>query len=222
MRAIDKGAAPRQYSQYNDAKRDLIDRTGPFCAYCELPIRDLGYIDHVHPQSKGGAASDWDNFLLSCFFCNLVKSDRNLGRDGYLWPDRDNTDLAFGYAQEFAVRPASSLNEEQRAAAQKLIDLAGLDRTAASSTRQDMRWRSRNEAWKKAQEMYEAWQKRENQRGLLKAIPMIAHATGYYSIWATVFAQEPRLLAAMQSRFPNTYNQVDEAGNRIRRPGAII
>lgn len=222
MRPLDKGIPQKDYSDYSDAKPGLKARNGPFCAYCEMPVRDLGYVDHVHPLANGGAALDWSNFLLSCFFCNRTKWNNNQNREGYLWPDIDNTDLAFEYNKQFIIKPFAELADQQKKASQNLINLTGIDRTADDSSLKDTRWRNRNEAWAKAEAMYEAWQTGLNQPGLRIAIPEVAHSTGFYSIWMAVFATVPEVQNAIRQKFPNTYQQVDEHGRRIIRPGALI
>ncbi|HHY58418.1 MAG TPA: HNH endonuclease [Chloroflexi bacterium] len=48
------------------------------CAYCHTPERIIGpflEIDHIIPQSAGGATND-HNLTLACPLCNSHKSDR--------------------------------------------------------------------------------------------------------------------------------------------------
>lgn len=222
MRAVDKGAAPQYYSNYTDAKPDLFDRIGPYCVYCEMPVGDLGYVDHVHPLANGGQRLAWENLVPSCFFCNRVKWDRNSDRSDHLWPDIDNTDLAYEYAKSYVVRPVVGLSDEQHQAANNLIQLTGIDRTAANSTRKDRRWKNRQEAWKKAEKMLAAWQTQQNRPGLLIAIPEIAESTGFYSIWMEVFKNDPAIQNAIRRKFPNTFDQVDSSGKRVKRLHALI
>lgn len=222
MRAVDKGVAPRAYSNYTDAKPDLFDRIGPYCVYCEMPIRDLGYVDHVHPLANGGQRLAWGNLLPSCFFCNRVKWNRNADRSQHLWPDVDNTDLAFEYGKTYIVRPVRTLTRDQSQAANNLIQLTGIDRTAANSTRKDRRWKNRQEAWSKAEVMYAAWQTQLNRPGLLVAIPEIAESTGFYSIWMETFKNDPTIQNAIRRKFPSTFHQVDSDGKRVKRAQALI
>ncbi|KGE85134.1 MAG: HNH endonuclease [Phaeodactylibacter xiamenensis] len=222
MRAVDKGVAPRAYLNYTDAKPDLFDRIGPYCAYCEMPVRDLGYVDHVHPLANGGQRLAWENLLPSCFFCNRVKWNRNTDRSQHLWPDIDNTDLAFEYGKAYIVRPIRTLTRAQNQAANNLIQLTGISRTAANSTRKDRRWKNRQEAWRKAEAMYAAWQTQQNRPGLLIAIPEIAESTGFFSIWMSVFKDETNLRDAIRRKFPNTFEQSDSNGKRVKRLHALI
>ncbi|MBK9452257.1 MAG: HNH endonuclease [Bacteroidetes bacterium] len=85
MRCIEKGASPRQYKDYHDARNDLAGRIGWYCAYCEMRVTNMIEVEHVHPVNHGGNELDWNNFLLSCRYCNGIKTDRNTSRRGYLW-----------------------------------------------------------------------------------------------------------------------------------------
>lgn len=42
MRSVDKGPAPQPvYDPYQTAKRDLVDRIGDYCSYCERKIEHM-------------------------------------------------------------------------------------------------------------------------------------------------------------------------------------
>jgi len=187
-----------------------------------MPIRDLGYVDHVHPLASGGQCLAWENLVPSCFFCNRVKWDRNSSRSDHLWPDIDNTDLAYEYEKSYVVRPVAGLSADQNQAANNLINLTGINRTAVNSTRKDRRWKNRQEAWKKAEEMLAAWQTQRNRPGLLIDIPVIAESTGFFSIWMRVFKDDTNLRDAIRRKFPNTFDQVDSSGKRVKRLHALI
>lgn len=47
-----------------------------------MRMSNMPEVEHVIPRAHGGAAMDWDNFLLSCKYCNTCKGDRILSRDG--------------------------------------------------------------------------------------------------------------------------------------------
>jgi len=103
MRPINKGFAPRQYIRYQDARNDLASRIGWYCSYCEMPVRNLLAIEHIVPRNKGGSELDWHNLLLSCTYCNSVKSDNNNSRLNYYWADIDNTFWCFTYHPFFQL-----------------------------------------------------------------------------------------------------------------------
>jgi hypothetical protein len=230
MRAVEKGVAPRIYTKYQDAQPDLIHRIGGYCSYCEMPILNMPAVEHVIALINGGAALDWENFLLACWYCNgsANKWHRNPSRLGYLWPDRDNTHLAFVYTQHIpivAVSPNLS-NAHSINAARATIDLVGIDKYPSAGfgkepTKKDLRWMYRLEAWQMAQQSLRNWQQ--------KPIPAMAHqigltakATGFYSVWKTVFQAEPTVLLEIEPHFKGTYNLVDAAGLPIVRVNGLI
>lgn len=63
-------------------RRNLLLRDGHSCQYCgsRPPLRDLN-VDHVLPRSRGGPDS-WENLVISCRRCNLVKGQRTPSEAG--------------------------------------------------------------------------------------------------------------------------------------------
>ncbi|MCA9630010.1 MAG: HNH endonuclease [Myxococcales bacterium] len=57
-------------------RKNLLMRDDYSCQYCGVQpsLRDLN-VDHVLPRSRGGADS-WENLVISCRRCNLVKGHR--------------------------------------------------------------------------------------------------------------------------------------------------
>lgn len=57
-------------------RKNLLLRDDYSCQYCGVKpcLRDLN-VDHVLPRSRGGADS-WENLVISCRRCNLVKGHR--------------------------------------------------------------------------------------------------------------------------------------------------
>ena len=39
MRPVDKGTAPKVYTDYGKARHDLAERIGSYCSYCEMKVR---------------------------------------------------------------------------------------------------------------------------------------------------------------------------------------
>ncbi|MCT4615817.1 MAG: HNH endonuclease [Marinifilaceae bacterium] len=222
MRPVDKGNAPKTYTDHGQARHDLAVRIGYYCSYCEMKIRNSIEVEHILPQNQGGAPLDWDNFLLSCKYCNTRKGDHNDNLDDYLWPDRDNTDLAYTYSEAEAIVPKSNLDAQLRDKAQESIDLMKLNLHSDQTTEADTRWRSRKEAWDLAQKSYTNW----------KAAPILAMANqiaktslnGHYSIWIEVFKNEPMVLTEIDKEYRKIglFKQLDEQENRIIRAGARI
>ncbi len=100
MRPINKGTSPyREISNYSEALPYLERRIGVYCSYCEFRIDHVPEVEHISSKSKGGDRTDWNNLLLACKYCNSRKSKKTSADDieEYLWPDTDNTAIAFSY-----------------------------------------------------------------------------------------------------------------------------
>lgn len=100
MRPVQRGAAPASpFTEYRQAFKPLRDRLGAYCSFCEREIPTHLAVEHVQSKAKHpNLELVWENFLLACGNCNSTKNDRNDTRAGYLWPDENNTQLAFSYA----------------------------------------------------------------------------------------------------------------------------
>lgn len=205
MRAIDKGLSTNTYTKYGDARHDLAAIIGYYCSYCEMGTNNMIEVEHIHPINHGGDELNWDNFLLSCKYCNTVKSNRNLNRTGYFWPDIDNTDLLFEYFLDSRVLDVNTvLSVPIQNNAKALIDLVGLDRYPGNEnepTEADTRWILRDEALIVAKNSYNNWYliKSETDTGSPIRIIMaqqIAQTSliGFYSVWCKVFENEELVL----------------------------
>ena len=62
------------------SKTNILKRDHYSCQYCGSKTNDLT-VDHVVPQSKGGA-STWENLVCACFQCNNMKGDSLLSQIG--------------------------------------------------------------------------------------------------------------------------------------------
>ena len=198
-----------------------MERIGPFCSYCEMRVTNMIEVEHVVPVANGGEELDWNNFLLSCRYCNGNKGNNNQDRAGYLWPDRDNTDLAIAYSPDKVVEP---IDGDVRAEAAATIDLMGLNRSPVGpvrSTVADLRPVNRAECYlaaNLARSYYEA----APSSAMAKSAGLTASGFGFYSIWMTVFANYPEVQGEIREAFPGTYVVMDETGNRTVRPGGLI
>lgn len=114
MRPVKKGISTKIYSHYSKARDDLFNKIGMYCSYCEMRLANMAEIEHVVPVANGGDGLNWDNFLLSCKYCNTTKSNDNTSRLGYYWPDKDNTFLAFEYDEINIISAASCLSTSQK------------------------------------------------------------------------------------------------------------
>jgi hypothetical protein len=221
MRCVDKGINATVYRNYRDACTDLVGRLGLYCSYCEMPIGNEPDVEHVQPKSLGGAALDWENFLLGCKKCNKIKNNKNPNRINHLWPDEDNTFVAFEYYNEIFIRPiAANLSAAQVIFASNTLELTGLDRVPKNLIaptkleKKDYRWQNRRKAWDKANRALANWTKNPSPE-LLESIADTAESTGYYSIWAKFFSAPANLnvLHAIKAKFLHTYDPVRNPAN---------
>ncbi len=202
MRPVEKGEAPRKYKDYKKARHDLAKRIGYYCSYCEMPVKNMIEVEHKLPVKQGGEKLNWDNFLLSCRYCNAVKDDNNKNLKDYLWPDSDNTDLAFEYS-ETDVKYKNNLGKDLQILAENTIKLYGLDRVPGGinkPTAADTRWISRQEAWNAAKLSLKNWQIQPNQ-AMAKQIALTSLNSGHYSIWCKVFENIPEVLAEIDKKY---------------------
>ena len=100
MRPVNKGKSPYQkIDDYSEALPYLEKQLGAYCSYCEFPIKHVPEVEHIASKTNGGDRTDWNNLLLGCKYCNTRKSKTTSPEDvdEYIWPDHDNTALAYTY-----------------------------------------------------------------------------------------------------------------------------
>ena len=207
MRRVDRGPwplddaeNPKKFHPYGKAKADLSRRLGEYCNYCERP-GDLD-VEHVVPRShRPDLEDEWSNFLFGCRNCNSIKKDRNTSRDGYIWPDRDDTQAAFEYFPGGIVKVRIDLPGSDRTKAANLFDLVGLGRHPTNDQgAKDPRWRKRRSAWGQA----EFARKKLEEGADIDWVIRLARETGFWSVWMTVFANHPQVRSRLQRCFPGT------------------
>ncbi len=225
MRPVDKGNAPKIYTKYGKARHDLAEKIGYYCSYCEMKVMNSIEVEHILPQNQGGAPLDWNNFLLSCKYCNTIKSDHNSNLYSYLWPDIDNTDLAFSYSEAEVVKPKPSISQNLQTLAQNSIDLMGLNRVPGGNnkpTEADTRWRSRQKIWDLARLSYNDWL----EAPILQMAKQIARTSlnGHYSIWIKVFKNEHLVLTEIDEIYSKIglHKKFSQTGEReVRTNGKL-
>lgn len=213
MRPIDRGSCPVDsqgnpviFSVYRDAKSDLLCRIGEYCSYCERRGINLD-IEHVVPKiHQPDLENEWTNLLLSCKNCNSRKGDNNISRDGYLWPDQDDTETAFEYSSNGIVRVSGELCGERRDQAQRLLELIGLNHFPRRNhgivpRTKDLRWLDRKKAWQKAEIIRNRF---ENGHVDIETIVMFAKENGFWSVWMTVFNGVPDVRRLLRRAFAGT------------------
>jgi uncharacterized protein (TIGR02646 family) len=220
----DNASQPKQFSQYQDARGDLIDRLGEYCSYCEMHLDASLAVEHVQPKALNEALKlDWNNFLLGCPSCNSTKNDKLVNLDDYYWPDLDNTYRVFEYSKGGLVRVNLSLTEEKKQRAQKTIELTGLDKLSPNNLqRSDRRQSNRREAWDIAERSLANLKKR-NSPEMRDQIVETAKAKGFWSVWMTVFQDEVDMLKQFIATFPGTCtNCFDPQGKPISRSRGML
>jgi uncharacterized protein (TIGR02646 family) len=225
MRPIEKGKDSRTFNHYQDAKGDLIDRLGEYCSYCERKLPASLAVEHVQPKSLHSERSlEWDNFLLACVNCNSNKLAAHIRLEDYLWPDRDNTFLAFVYSEGGVIAINGKLDEKQKKCAQNILNLIGLQKRPGANDlkKSDMRWMQRLEAWNSAAKALNRLNGNDSEE-LREQIVETAYCGGHWSIWMTVFKDDRDMLKRFMERFPGTCRECfDGAGAPIPRKGGIV
>lgn len=230
MRPVVRGEVPlndkgneKQFRQYQNARRDLIERLGGYCSYCEMKLDASLAVEHVQPKKHHATLErSWANFLLGCTNCNSTKSDKDVELAHYLWPDVDNTFRGLVYGEDGIVRPNPSLPTDLAEKANAMIQLVGLDKTPKTSVSSDRRWLARSEAWRIAERTKTRLQRNNNEDFREQVIETaVGHA--YWSIWMTVFADDPDILCRLIEAFPGTASECfDDNGNPVPRPGGQL
>lgn len=215
MRPVDRGECPteddgslRIYSTYAKARRDLIDRMGQYCSYCNQKLPASLAVEHVQPKSLvPEMALEWENFLLGCTNCNSTKGNKPVDLDDYLWPDIHNTNMAFKYTDDGEIHVNQALNGQLRQKAQNLLDLVGLQRYEDSPTASDRRWKNRKDAFEKAKLALELYLKAFDKGAgdaFADALGLWASDNGFFSIWLQTFNAYPSVRKKIIESFKGT------------------
>ncbi len=239
MRPVVRGDYPKdekdiniQFVKYAQARGELIKRMGEFCSYCEMHLDSSLAVEHVQPKKPDGAltemedrAMDWNNFLLACTNCNSTKGNTDVILEDYFWPDRDNTFHLFRYSEGGVIFPAIHLSDTEKLKANKTILLTGLDKRPLNNPEaSDRRWQNRRETWDIAVRSKSRLAK-NNCQEMREQILETATGHAYWSIWMTVFEDDPDMRCRFIDAFPGTdrtcfdsaKNYASVAGRGIKR-----
>lgn len=215
MRPVVRGARPlkpngqpKVYSAYDQARSDLIDRMGEYCAYCNQRLPASLAVEHIQPKVNVPELElEWDNFLLACTNCNSTKGDKPVELDAFVWPHLHNTHLAFRYTPDGKVHVNEALSENIKVNAQAMLDLVGLQRYESTPTASDRRWKNRKEAFQKAQvvqRLYLAAKAKGNGTEFAEMIGLLAAQNGFFSVWMSVFEAHPEVKRQLLTHFVGT------------------
>lgn len=232
MRPVTRGDAPKnvygvevEFREYGDARDYLIDRIGDFCSYCEVALHGSIAVEHVQPKKHHpGLETEWSNFLLSCDYCNSIKSSKNVALDQCYWPDSDNTSRPFVYELDRAPRLADGLSPQQQSIAVQTLELTGLDREPGASnfSKKDRRWQKRREAWGVA--LHERRKiESSNTTHQRDSAVHVAIARGFWSVWMQVFHDDIDMRRRLNAAFRGTAKDCfDNDTQPCPRPGGQI
>lgn len=221
---MDADGAPRTFSEYAEARGELIARLGEYCSFCESRLHANLAVEHVLPkQHHPDLELDWHNFLLACVNCNSTKGSRKLRLGNYYWPDLDNTARAFAYASNGSVKPAPRLPRVKKRRAQRTITLVGLDKLPLNDPKaSDRRWQHRLEAWGRAERARTCLEARDDEHTRQLIVDQ-ATALGFWSIWLTVFAGDVDMRQRLITAFEGTARDCFDARTRpVPRPGGAL
>ena len=228
MRPVNKGKSPYQkIKSYEEATSYLGKRLGFYCSYCEMPIKNVPEVEHFIAKSQGGSETDWENLLLGCKYCNTRKKDKvTLQEAGeYLRPDCDNTALAYSYEHGIPQIAKERLLETDKTGsfyekAQRLFGVVQLNHVPIPKEK-DRRFHARNEAYQIAKESLQNWKQVKENRNeytdiVKNQILLTAVGSGFFSVWMTVFSEEPEMLLAFIEKFPNTRTEYFDERGKVR------
>lgn len=230
MRPIDKTPDRGSFPKYEDAQQPLTGLLGAYCSYCERWIASAIHVEHKLPKSDYPVEKlKWANFLLSCNNCNSGKGHGKLILDDYVWPDVDNTFLAFQYDAEGRVLARTGLVNDLDSKVHRTWKMLGFDRhpdrlTAGMQepTKKDLRWLHRREAWQRATRLKNGLAVSDTQERRA-AIADMATERGMFSIWMTVFENDVDIRQRLIVAFPGTAGQCFDAhGRAVLRAGGQL
>lgn len=215
MRPVQRAASPfpTDLDKYEDAKPILVARLGPYCSYCERPIHTVLAVEHIQPKdlpAYQNLIGRWENFLLACVNCNSCKKTKDIVLANVLLPDRDNTFAAFCYSPDGSLIPVPDLGLGIKGKASKILEVTGLDKKICMTQDENGkqvaldRVSQRMQAWAKAEESRNDVLADPTNLALRRAVINLATATGFFSVWMTVFAEEPDIRNCLIDAFPGT------------------
>ncbi|HWB05435.1 MAG TPA: HNH endonuclease [Verrucomicrobiales bacterium] len=231
MRPINRGLSPIEgdFDNYRDAFPELMARLGPYCSYCERRMPTNLAVEHIQP--KDGARypeliGRWDNYVLGCVNCNGTKGDKDVLLEHTFLADRDNTFFVFQYLPDGTVSPRQGLPPEDDARARATLALPGLDKPINEVYDQN----GRLVAIDRVGQRMEVWLLAEESRtdlglnpseSLRRQICRTALASGFFSIWMTVFSGYPAMRRMFIEEFRGTSPECFDEGTEpvSPRPG---
>lgn len=144
-----------------------------------------------------------------CSFCNSTKGHKDVILADLLLPDRDNTAAAYRYTMDGWIGIPTHLTAVQQAIAARTLALVGLDRRASEVVDSNGRLvaidrvAQRMEIWLIAQDSKNDLQANTSD-AFRRQIARTAAGHGFFSIWMTVFADDPAVRKLLIAEFRGT------------------
>jgi uncharacterized protein (TIGR02646 family) len=215
MRPIRRGSSSldRDFSNYRDAKQNLIERIGSYCSYCEIHLSAQLAVEHIQPKNLPQykiLEGRWQNFLLACARCNSTKGVKDVALADHLLPDRDNTSIAYRYLADGSIEISSDLERDIQEKALATLSLLCLDRGRSVTTNPNKKakepdlLKQRRETWLQAENAKEIRTREPGDSRISKLIVDLALATGHFSVWMQVFSDDPDMRHRLIEAFPGT------------------
>jgi len=235
MRPIERGPVPlkkdgtdKVYTSYGNARRDLIERMGQYCAYCNQKLPASLAVEHVQPKvSNPHLKLEWTNFVLGCTNCNSTKGKKEVNLEEYLWPDVHNTHVAFKYTSDGKIDVNPDLPTSLKTKAKNMLDLVGLQNYPNTPTASDRRWINRKDAFIKAEMALKLYEKaisngHDSAVQFEKVFGLWASDNGFFSIWMNVFKDYPSVKNEIIKSFTGTANNCfDKDFNPVYRTAEL-
>lgn len=200
-------------TDYTKALPELVSRLGPYCSYCERKIPTNLAVEHIQPKDLPQykhLVGRWKNFLVACVNCNSTKRHKDVKFAELLFPDRDNTSLAFQYLPDGTITLSPALTQAQQTMAEATLALTGLQKPLNQTLNANGklvaldRVAQRMETWAKAESALGDLLEQPRNPKLLQAVLKLALETGFFSVWMAVFQGYPEFQNALIDTFPGT------------------
>lgn len=215
MRSIRRGPSPinGDFKNYRDAFPHLAQKLGLYCSYCERRIATGLAVEHIQPKALPAykhLVGNWQNFLLACINCNASKGDTDVVLANHLIPDRDNTSSAFLYLADGRIEVSERLAPQAKVQAQATLTLVALDRRSAEARNPNERlvaldrFKQRIDAWLQAEQAKQRLAPQPDNEALIATVIDLALATGFFSIWMQVFADDVPMRRRLIQAFGGT------------------
>ena len=223
----DDNGNPKVFQKYQEARLELTTRLGQYCSYCEVFVPSALEVEHIQPKDGPYGRPDlkltWDNFLLACKNCNATKGSKRVDNDlqEHYWPHRDNTFRAFQYQPGGIVSVNPDLTDSEKKRAQRTIKLTGLDkRPTLGAKASDWRWQNRRKTWDKAERALQNLRRCDTPQ---MREQIVDAATGFWSVWMTVFESDSDMRHRFIQRFQGTCTDCfDDQGRPVPRPSGSL